>query len=82
MPPAEQKRICFDSYAIFCFDRKDTKSNPLTRKTAHKRLNINHFKERLVHFNGTVVILGRETYVSALKTHVSGLKTYVLSPET
>ena len=34
-----------------------TKSNPLTRKTAHKRLNINHFKERLVHFNGTVVKL-------------------------
>lgn len=37
--------------------RKDTKSNPLTRKTAHKRLNINHFKERLVYFNGTVVII-------------------------
>jgi hypothetical protein len=57
MQPTEQKRICFDSYAICCFDRKDTKSNPLTRKTAHKRLNINYFKERLVHFNGTVVSL-------------------------
>ena len=55
MQPAEQKRICFDSYAICCFDHKDTKSNPLTRKTAYKRLNINYFKERLVHFNGTVV---------------------------
>ena len=55
MQPTEQKRICFDSYAICCFDRKDTKSNPLTRKTAYKRLNINYFKERLVHFKGTVV---------------------------
>lgn len=55
MPLAEQKRICFDSYAICCFDRRDTKSSPLTRKTAHKRLNINYFKEWLARFDGTVV---------------------------
>jgi len=31
-------------------------SNPLTCKTARKRLYFNNFKERLVHFNGTVMI--------------------------
>jgi hypothetical protein len=30
-------------------------SNPLTCKTARKRLYFNNFKERLVHFNGTVM---------------------------
>jgi len=31
-------------------------SNPLTCKTARKRLYFNNFKERLVHFNGTVML--------------------------
>ncbi len=31
-------------------------SNPLTCKTARKRLYFNNFKERLVHFNGTVMV--------------------------
>ena len=38
-----------------CFDCKDTNSNRRTLKSARKRLNFNYFKERLVHFNGTVV---------------------------
>ena len=39
-----------------CFDCKDTNSNRRTLKSARKRLNFNYFKERLAHFNGTVVI--------------------------
>ena len=34
----------------------------MTHKTAHKRLNINYFKERLIHFNGTVVTSGNEQW--------------------
>ena len=37
------------------FGCKVTNSSPLTLETAHKRLIFNDFKERLVHFNGTVV---------------------------
>jgi len=37
--------------------RKVTKPSPLTLKTARKRLYFSDFKERLVHFNGTVVII-------------------------
>ena len=36
-------------------DRKVTKSSPLTRSIARKRLYFNNFKELLVHFNGTAV---------------------------
>ncbi|MBQ6725238.1 MAG: hypothetical protein IJQ89_01545, partial [Bacteroidales bacterium] len=35
--------------------RKVTKSSPLTPQTTRKRLYFSDFKERLVHFNGTVV---------------------------
>ena len=37
----------------------------MTRKTVHKRLNINYFKERLVHFNGTVVNLNQYATATA-----------------
>ena len=37
--------------------RKVTKSSPLTLHTTRKRLNFSDFKERLVHFNGTVVTM-------------------------
>ena len=40
---------------------KITKTSSLTRKTACKRLYFNYFKERLVHFNGTVVIGNNNT---------------------
>jgi hypothetical protein len=52
----ERRRILICSYAAICFDCKDTDSNRRALKIACKRLNFNHFKERLVHFNGTVVI--------------------------
>ena len=52
----EQKRIDLDSLLSIILDCKDTKSKPLTTKFTHKRLYFNYFKERLVHFNGTVVI--------------------------
>jgi hypothetical protein len=81
MQPTEQKRICFDSYAICCFDRKDTKSNPLTRKTAHKRLNINYFKERLVHFYGTVVTLTNFQTVVTGDTTAAGTNGYGYVPK-
>jgi hypothetical protein len=35
---------------------KITKSSPLTRKNARKRLYFNYFKERLVHFKGTILL--------------------------
>ena len=38
--------------------RKVTKPSPLTLQTARKRLYFSDFKERLVHFNGTVVTCG------------------------
>ena len=37
------------------FGYKVTNLSPLTLETVHKRLILNDFKERLVHFNGTVV---------------------------
>jgi hypothetical protein len=44
------------SYAAICFDCKDTNSNRRTLNNACKRLNFNYFKDRLAHFNGTVVL--------------------------
>lgn len=37
------------------FDRKNTISNRRTLKKDCSRLNFNYFKERFVHFNGTVM---------------------------
>jgi len=56
-----------------CFDCKDTNSNRRTLKSARKRLNFNYFKERLVHFNGTVVIKNKkkETYLPLVYKYVS-----------
>ena len=43
------------SYHQIYLDGKSTKSNPFHFKNARKRLYFNYFKERLFHFNGTVV---------------------------
>ena len=51
----ERRRILICSYAARCFDCKDTNSNRRTLEIACKRLSFNYFKDRLVHFNGTVV---------------------------
>ena len=53
----ERRRILICSYAAICFDCKDTNSNRRTLKIACKRLNFNYFKDQLVHFNGTVVLM-------------------------
>ena len=48
-----------------------TNSNRRTLKSACKRLNFNYFKDRLVHFNGTVVKLNKgiaDVAVEQLKT--------------
>ena len=42
------------------FDCKNTNSNRRTIKNGCSRLNFNYFKERLVHFNGTVVFFEDE----------------------
>ena len=45
--------IC--SNAICCFDRKDKNSNRRTLRNTCKRQYFNYFKDRLIHFDGTVV---------------------------
>lgn len=50
-----RKRICLGTYAVVDFGCKVTYSSPLTRKIASNRLYFNNFKDRSVHFYGTVV---------------------------
>ena len=50
-----RKRICLGTYAVVDFGCKVTNSSPLTRKSASNRLYFNNFKDRSVHFYGTVV---------------------------
>lgn len=45
----------FIHFAVNLFDCKITNSNRRALKTTRKRLYFSDFKERLVHFNGTVV---------------------------
>ena len=52
-----RKRICLGTYAVVDFGCKVTYSSPLTRKSASNRLYFNNFKDRIVHFYGTVVKL-------------------------
>ena len=54
MTLTERIQTCLETYAGL-LGRKVTKSSPLTLQTARKRLYFSDFKERLVHFNGTVV---------------------------
>ena len=49
------------------FGCKVTNSSPLTLETAHKRLIFNDFKERLVHFNGTVVLVDMSYFDTILQ---------------
>ena len=53
--PIVRKRICIGTYAAVDLDCKVTNSSPLTREITPKRLYFNNFKDRFVHFNGTVV---------------------------
>ena len=55
MTLTERIQTYLETYADH-LGRKVTKSSPLTLQTARKRLYFSDFKERLVHFNGTVVI--------------------------
>ena len=54
MTLTERIQTYLETYADH-LGRKVTKSSPLTLQTARKRLYFSDFKERLVHFNGTVV---------------------------
>ena len=54
MTLTERKQTYFETYADH-LGRKVTKPSPLTLQTARKRLYFSDFKERIVHFNGTVV---------------------------
>ena len=55
MTLTERIQTYLETYADH-LGRKVTKSSPLTLQTARKRLYFSDFKERLVHFNGTVVL--------------------------
>ena len=61
MTLTERIQTYLDTYADH-LGRKVTKSSPLTLQTARKRLYFSDFKERLVHFNGTVVKVDKKTY--------------------
>ncbi|MBQ6079610.1 MAG: hypothetical protein IJK93_04950, partial [Muribaculaceae bacterium] len=56
------------------FDRKNTNSNRRTFKKGCSRLNFNYFKERFVHFNGTVMlrVLNNLAKPQPLKTSLHG----------
>ena len=54
MLSTERIQTYLETYADH-LGRKVTKSSPLTPQTTRKRLYFSDFKERLVHFNGTVV---------------------------
>ncbi|MBR0273739.1 MAG: hypothetical protein IJQ59_06590, partial [Bacteroidaceae bacterium] len=43
---------------------KNTNSNRRALKTARKRLYFSDFKERLIHFNGTVVMFRRKQTIT------------------
>ena len=65
---------------MLTFDCKDTNSNRRTLKSACKRLNFNYFKDRLVHFNGTVVIEIYFRYYRVYNMLVDKNLEYLLAP--
>ena len=72
MTLTERIQTYLETYADH-LGRKVTKSSPLTLQTARKRLYFSDFKERLVHFNGTVVILLYECFSIASYNNSSAL---------
>ena len=74
--PIVRKRIYLGTYVVIDFDHKVTNSSPLTRKMTSKRLYFNYFKDRLVHFNGTAMIMN----IKLLYLLLSALLLLCLAP--